>query len=112
MTGGLLSRGVTVQVGSLSRGSLSRGVFSVHWGLCPGGIDLCPVGSLSRVSVQGESLSKGVSVRETPLDKGPLYGNERAIRILLEGILVSTGVLKHNFVIVISCLRLEYLGRQ
>ena len=79
-------------------------------GLCPGGSlykggfclgsflgGLCPGGSLSRqgVSVQGDldqaggslprggSLSRRVSVRETPK-----YGNERAVRILLECILV------------------------
>ena len=40
-------------------------------GLCPGG--LCP----------GGSLSGRVSIRETPP-----YGNERAVRILLECILV------------------------
>ena len=36
------------------------------------------------------SLSKGggVSVRETPLGQRPPYGNERAVRILLECILV------------------------
>ena len=70
--------------GSLSRGSLSRGV-SVQEG------GLCPEGSLSRgVSVQGAlsggSLSwgvsvQGVSVRETPPDRAPLYGNQRAISI-------------------------------
>ena len=44
-------------------------------------------GSLSRkVSVQRGSLSRGVSVRETP--PPPLYGYARAVRILLECILV------------------------
>ena len=42
--------------GSPSRGSLSRGE-----GLCPGG--LCQG---SGISIQGGSLSRGVSVRETP----------------------------------------------
>ena len=60
---------VSVQGGSPSQGE----------DLCPGGSpsqgeDLCP----------GGSLSGGGSVRKTPL-----YGNERAVRILLECILVT-----------------------
>ena len=47
---------------------------------------LCPGGSLSR-----ESLSRGVSVTETPP-----YGNERAVRILLECILVVTEFAEFN----------------
>ena len=67
-------------------GSLSGGEFS---GLCPGlggvsvqdwGISVQGVGGLC----PGVSVQRVVSVRETPL----LYGNERAVRILLECILV------------------------
>ena len=57
---------VSVQGWSLSEGFLSRGSLSRGEGLCPGG-----------------SLSIGVSARETPL-----YGNEQAVHILLECILV------------------------
>ena len=50
-----LSRGVSVQGGSLSRGSLvPGGLVSVREGLCPGG----------------------------PPDRDPPYGNERVVRIL------------------------------
>ena len=38
--------------------------------------------------VQGECLSGGVSVRETPLYRDPPHGEERAISILLECFLV------------------------
>ena len=85
LTRGSLYRGVSVQGGSLSRGSLSKG------GLYPGG--LCPRGCLSiGVSVQGGlcligSLSRGGLLSGRP---PPLSGKERAIRILLECILVST----------------------
>ena len=72
--------------------SLYRGVSA--WG------DLCPGRSLSRgslswgVSVQGGSLSRRVHVQgglclEGGLCQAP-YGNERAVRILLECIFVST----------------------
>ena len=78
--GGSLSWG-SLSGGSLSRGSLSQGV-SV-WGLCLGvsvqGVSV-PGGSLS-----GGSLSEGVYIQEGD----PLYSNERAIRILLECILVN-----------------------
>ena len=108
--GGLCPRG-SLSRGSLPWKSLFRGVF-VQQGLCPG--SLCPerslsLGSLSEglclwvslsgdVSVQG-SLSKGVrvpvlgvfvqgfSVREPP-DRDPPYGNEWAVYILLEYIIV------------------------
>ena len=82
---GSQSRGVSVQGGS-AEGSLSKGVsvqgVSVHGGLCPGG-----------VSVQEESLSRGVSGQGGPCqsreslpdrDPTPPYGKERAVRILLE----------------------------
>ena len=64
--------GVSVQGGGLcpGRGSLSREGVSV-WG----------------VSVQGVSV-QGVSIWEIPPDRDPPYGNERAICILLECILV------------------------
>ena len=57
------------------------GRVSVLGGLCPGG--LCPRESLSGGSLSRDLCSREVSVKETPL-----YGNERAVRILLEWILV------------------------
>ena len=63
MTGGGLCLG-----GSWSRGSLSRRI------------------SVWEVSVWGRS------VREIPPDRDPPYGNERAIRILLEYIIVIESV--------------------
>ena len=54
---------------SLSWGFLSRGRSLSRGGLCPGGlcpVGLCPVGSLFGDLCPGESLSRGVSVRETP----------------------------------------------
>ena len=60
---------------SVQAGSLSRG------GLCPGG-----------VSVR-RSLSRGVSVRKTPL---PPYGYVRAVRILLECILLYVVYLENQ----------------
>ena len=54
-------------------------------GLCPGGSlsgGLCSGSSLFR-----GSLSRGISVRETPRQRS-LYGEERAVHILLECILV------------------------
>ena len=93
--GGSLSKGE----GSLSKGegSLSKGEGSLSKGdLCPGA--LCPRG----VSVQGGGVSvQGVSVQGGSLFRGqrglcpggslsgrPLYGNVRAVRTLLECILV------------------------
>ena len=81
-----LCSGVSVQGGlcpgrgSLVRGSLSREVVSVQGGgLYPGR------GALALESLCRGSLSRGVSVREIP----PLpYGNVRAVRILLECLLV------------------------
>ena len=68
-----LSRGVSVQVGSVSRGgSLSRGLCPEP-GLCPaGGGGLCP----------GGFCSGGLSRRR------PHTVEERAVRILLEYIIV------------------------
>ena len=111
-----LSMGVSVQgslclclaglcpSGSLSKRSLSRGI-SVQDGLCPGvsfkGC-LCPEGSVQGMSLSRGFLSKslcpgrGVSVHgvlypgDSLLGRHPLYGNERAVRILLEWILVLT----------------------
>ena len=74
MTRGSLSRG------SLSRGSLSRGL-SVQGDVCPGG--LCPGG-----------LCPGGSLLGNPLP--PSYGNERAVRILLECIIVYSDDLDEN----------------
>ena len=82
--GGYLSRGFSVQGvsvqgslsgGSLSWGSLSRGI-SVQGSLCPG----------YSMSVQGVSVCQGDPQTETP------YDEERAVRILLECILVYTRV--------------------
>ena len=67
---------------------LCPGRVSLKGGLCPGG--LCPVGSLSRgVSVQSGLCPERVSLKGG-LCQGdlPLYGNVRAVRILLECILV------------------------
>ena len=100
---GSLSRGVSVQ-GGLCLGvsvylgvCLSTGVSVSVWGslsggLCPGG--LCPGSSLSRGSLSRGGLYLGVSVQGGFLSRGslsgkPPYGNERAVRILLECILVS-----------------------
>ena len=88
-------KGVSVQGGFLSRGSLSRGGSLSTGGLCLGG------GVVQGVSVQGVSLQRGVSVQGFLCPEGgwvsvrgglcqrdPLYGKERAVRILLECILV------------------------
>ena len=86
--------GVGLCLGGSVQGSLCPGR-SLSGGLCPGGGVLCPgVGVFARgVSAQGQggslpgggrSQPRGVSVRETP----PTYGKERAVRILLECILV------------------------
>ena len=78
--GGVSVKGVSVW-GSLSGGSLSRG------GLCQGGFlsrGSLPEGSLSRGPCPG-GLCPGVS-----LSGRPTYGNERAVHILLEFILVFT----------------------
>ena len=85
-------------------GSWSLGVSS-SWGVSiPGGVSapggLCPGGSLPRgISVQGVSVRgglcfRGVSVCRVSVWGGlchgdPAYGNERAVRILLECILVE-----------------------
>ena len=62
---GDLCRGEVSVQGDLCPGGLCPGGVSVQGGLCPGG--LCPGGvSVWGVSVQGVSLSRGVSVRETP----------------------------------------------
>ena len=60
---------------------------------------LYPGGSLSR----GEGLCpQGVSVRETPGQRLHSYGNERAVRILLECILV---ICIHCAVCLFLCIR-------
>ena len=68
---------------SLSRRSLSGG--SLSRDLCLGGLCLgiSVWGSLSRGSLSRGASVQGGSVRDTPL-----YGNEQAVRILLECILV------------------------
>ena len=87
--GGSLSRGLGSLSGGLCLegfcpgGSLSRG------GLCPGGLclwDLCPGGSLSR-----GSLSRGLCLGSL-LGRPSPYGNEQAVYILLECILVTTQI--------------------
>ena len=80
---GSLSRGVSVHV------SLSRGVY-VQGGLYSG--CLCPGDLCLGVSIQEDSLSgRPPCPLETPSDRDPSspYGNERALRILLECILVT-----------------------
>ena len=72
-----LSRGVSVQ-GSLSRKVSVQGV-SVHEGLCPG------------VPVQ-EGLCPGGLCLGGSLSGRPPYGNVRAVRIILECILVTDKV--------------------
>ena len=72
--------------GSLSRRWASVQGVSVQAGHCPGEEGLCPGwGSLS-----GSSLSMGVSVQRVSVqgDPPPKYGYVRAVRILLECILV------------------------
>ena len=51
---------------------------------------LCPWGSLS-----GASLSSGVSVWGVSVMETPPYGNERAVCILLECILVQSSISTH-----------------
>ena len=113
---GCLSReglcpGVSVQGGFCPGGSLSRGGslcgalclrgVSVQGGLCPGGSlsrGVSVQGSLSRGSLSGGSLFRGVSACWVSVHGGlchgdTLYGNGRAVRILLECILVF-----HSFI--------------
>ena len=78
---GGLSRGVSVWGESGGRGSLSRGRGVSVQGRLSGG-NLCPGGFLSG------GLCSGGSVREMLPDRDPPCGNERAVRILLECILV------------------------
>ena len=84
---GSLSRGVSLSRVSLSRGSLPRRV-SVQEGLCPGG-SLPRRGSVQGGLYAGRSLPRGISVQGDPQTETPLYGNEWAVYILLEYILVS-----------------------
>ena len=87
-----LSRRCLCPRGSQSRRGVSvwgvsvQGDLSPEGGLCLGG--LCPGGS--QFMREGVSVWGVVSVRETPRTKTPPppYGNERAVRILLECILV------------------------
>ena len=77
--GGLcLGRG-SLSGGLYLEGSLSKGVVSVLEGSLSKGGGLCPGGSL---------VQCGVSVQEGLCHRDPPYGNERAVRILLECILV------------------------
>ena len=83
--------------GSLSRGALSRGLCP-EGKLCPGGVSV--QGSLSRGSLsRGDLCQWGVSVRETP------YSNVRAVRILLECILVFTVITSDKLTYQIRQLR-------
>ena len=70
---GYVFTGVCLSMGSLSRGSLSGGLWSG--------------GSLSRGVCLGGSLSRGTP---TPRERPPAYNKEQAVRILLECILVSS----------------------
>ena len=59
-------------------------------GLCPRGRGPCPGGSLSRwVSVRGVSVLGVLGRGDPPGQRLPPYGNEWAVRILLECILVG-----------------------
>ena len=91
---GVSVQGISVQGGSVQR-SLSRGV-SVHDGLCPGG--LCPGGLCPGGLCPGGFCPGGLSVQRGLCLAGslfggvletPPYGNEWAVRILLECILVN-----------------------
>ena len=96
---------VTTRKGSLGQGNIFTGIYlsTGGGGLCPQG-GLCPGESLSRGGLcPGESLSRGVSVQGVSIQgvsvKGSLcqgdpHGKERAVRILLECILVLS-----NFVL-------------
>ena len=101
--GGLCLQGVFVGGGFLSRGFLSKGSLS-RGGLCPGG-GIClggsfPGGSLSRgrlclggVSVEGclcpeDGWVGGILCLGGLCQETSPYGKERAVRILLECILV------------------------
>ena len=97
--GGLFLEGLS-SGGSLSGGSLSRGisvwgslreVVSLEGSLSEG--CLCPGGSWGGGLCLERFLSAGVSVQERSLLGGSLsgtpYGKERAVRILLECILVN-----------------------
>ena len=89
-----LSRRVSVWGSLCPVGSLSGGVSVQGWRVSVQGVSvqgLCPGESLSRGSLFGGCLSRGVSFMEIPL-----YGNERAIRILLECILVLKFQLCHT----------------
>ena len=84
--GDLCPEGFSVQRGSLSRaGGLCSGGSLFRGGLCPEGVSLQGRGSLSRGSLSGQSLSGGSLLGR------PRYSNERAVRILLECILVYMG---------------------
>ena len=79
----------------LGEGSLSGGVSvwgSLFWGLCSG--ESLSWGLCLGVSVHGGSLFGGlclrrISVQGVSVRENPPYGNERAVRILLECILVE-----------------------
>ena len=77
MIRGVSVRGLYLGGGLCPRGSLSGLGVSVQ------GVSVQVGGSLSRGSLTQEGLCLGVSVRETPQ-----YGNEWAVHILLECILV------------------------
>ena len=95
---GLCPEGVSVQRGSLSLcpGGLCLFVHSssLSGDLYPVGV-LCPGGSLSGGSLsRGVFVQRGVSIQGSLTSRGsmsekPPYGNVRAVRILLECILVN-----------------------
>ena len=102
---GSLSRGVSIE-GSLSGGSLSRAIsvweVSVQGDLCPGVSVQGVSGEVSfqgAGSLSGRSLSRGSLYREGGglCPGGSLLGNERAVRIPLECILVTTGKCPSTF---------------
>ena len=101
---------ITVSKLSLERGNVfTRVCHSVHGG--GGGVggvsvygvtaclaDWSHVPSIAGVSLSWGSLYTGLKGAPSP-DRDPLYGNERAIRILLEWFLVSRYYVFQNFVL-------------
>ena len=87
---------VTYLGGSLSRGGLCPREWSLsQGGLCPGGVSVPGSGLCPRVvSVWGVSLWGGLCEGDPP------NGNERAVRILLECILVIS-MFKHLLTVIL-----------
>ena len=73
--------------GDLSSGGLSPRGASVQGGLCPGG-SLYRGVSVQGISVQGVSVQEGLCHGDPLRTEIPSYGEERAVRFLLECFLV------------------------